>query len=369
MRSTSSLKNRPFDPTNYKFKSVLPGCAAVDLFCGAGGLTYGLRAAGIRVKAGIDMDAYCHYPFEKNNKSTFLHRDVATISGDEVGSLFPPEDIKILVGCAPCQDFSKYSQAKRANGSNRWELLGEFGRLVREVKPEIISMENVPEIQHHSVYEEFCILLTQMGYHFSASNVKCAAYGIPQTRERTVLLASKFGPINLIPPVFNNSKQYPTVKETIQKMEKLQVGEASSVDSLHQCSKLNDLNLQRIRKSRPGGTWREWPEKLRLNCHRKKSGESYAAVYGRMEWDKPAPTLTTQFFGYGNGRFGHPEQDRAISLREGAMLQSFPKDYCFVQPDGKVTISSVGRMIGNAVPPRLGMAVGESIRQHIAHWR
>lgn len=134
---------------------------------------------------------------------------------------------------------------------------------------------------------------------------------------------------------------------------------------LHAASKLSDLNLERIRASRPGGTWRDWPEHLVADCHRRETGRTYPGVYGRMEWDEPAPTLTTQFYGFGNGRFGHPEQDRAISLREGAILQGFPKSYSFLPDGAPVHFKTLGRMIGNAVPVTLGEVIGRSIAAHL----
>jgi DNA (cytosine-5)-methyltransferase 1 len=145
----------------------------------------------------------------------------------------------------------------------------------------------------------------------------------------------------------------------------LAAGEVCPDDPLHRASELSPLNLRRIRHSRPGGTWREWPRELVAECHKVNSGKTYPSVYGRMEWDKPAPTITTQFFGFGNGRFGHPEQDRAISLREGALLQSFPKTYQFVKPGGEYCFKTIGRLIGNAVPVRLGEVVGRTIRRHL----
>ena len=122
--------------------------------------------------------------------------------------------------------------------------------------------------------------------------------------------------------------------------------------------------MSRIKASRPGGTWRDWPPDLQAACHQKKSGETYPSVYGRMAWDDVAPTITTQCFGYGSGRFGHPEQDRAISLREAAMLQTFPRRYKFVEPNDPVRFSKFGRLIGNAVPVRLGQHIGRSILEH-----
>ena len=137
------------------------------------------------------------------------------------------------------------------------------------------------------------------------------------------------------------------------------------LDRLHQCSKLSPLNLERIRASKPGGTWRDWSKDLVAQCHTQKSGKTYPGVYGRMEWDQPSSTITTQCFGFGNGRFGHPEQDRAISLREAALLQTFPADYEFVAPNHPIAISHVGKLIGNAVPVKLGQVIAQSILQHI----
>ena len=137
-------------------------------------------------------------------------------------------------------------------------------------------------------------------------------------------------------------------------------------DPLHRSQALSEKNLERIQQSEPGGTWRDWDNELVLDCHKKDSGSTYNAVYGRMEWDSAAPTITTQFYGYGSGRFGHPEQDRAISLREGAMLQTFPKDYCFVEEEtDEVSFKQIGRFIGNAVPVRIAEVIGESILQHL----
>jgi DNA (cytosine-5)-methyltransferase 1 len=149
-------------------------------------------------------------------------------------------------------------------------------------------------------------------------------------------------------------------------LRELHAGESSSRDKLHTASMLSSKNLQRIKVSKPGGTWRDWPEHLVANCHRAESGRTYPGVYGRMEWDKPAPTMTTQCYGFGNGRFGHPEQDRAISLREAAIIQSFPRDYVFIPKDGEVSFKVLGRLIGNAVPVDLGRAIARSISEHLA---
>jgi len=337
--------------------------STVDLFCGAGGLTHGFEQAGLPVKAGYDIDPACEFPYEHNNRAKFILQDVEDVSGSEMSEHFRGSSIRVLAGCAPCQPFSSYSR-RYNDKESKWKLLQDFARLVQECEPEIISMENVLQLKHHPVFQEFIDKLENLEYSFDAYEVNCLDYGIPQSRKRLVLLASKFGKINLISPT-HHSERYETVRTTIEHLEPLSAGQASKRDRLHQCSKLSELNLRRIRASKPGGTWRDWSKDLIAECHIKESGKTYPGVYGRMEWDKPSPTITTQCFGFGNGRFGHPKQDRAISLREAALLQTFPADYEFVGPDQPVKVSHIGRLIGNAVPVKLGQVIAQSILNHI----
>ena len=177
-------------------------------------------------------------------------------------------------------------------------------------------------------------------------------------------MASRLGPITMGPKTHEVS-DFGTVQGAIGHLEDLEAGEASSTDPLHVASALSETNLRRIRHSKQAGTWRDWPESLRADCHTRSTGKTYPSVYGRMAWDQPAPTITTQFHGFGNGRFGHPEQDRAISLREGSLLQTFPETYSFLPGDSQVRISTVARMIGNAVPVALGTAIGRTIMSHL----
>jgi len=337
--------------------------AAIDLFCGAGGLTRGLLDAGIPVIAGYDIDADSRFAYEHNNSgSRFIHKSVADLGSDELRDAFGPASLRVLVGCAPCQPFSKYTQGQNTQADAKWALLHEFGRLVKALLPEIVSMENVLELRRHGIFQDFISTLSGIGYHVSHQEAYCPDYGIPQQRRRLVLLASRLGEIALEKPGDLAGEE--TVRHAIAHLPMLDAGETSE-DRLHRASRLSPLNQQRIRASKPGGCWRDWPAELVAECHRTEMGKNYPSVYGRMEWDAPAPTITTQFFGYGNGRFGHPEQDRAISLREGALLQTFPQDYEFIPHDHPVVFSQVGKMIGNAVPVRLGKAIGLSIRKHL----
>jgi len=225
-------------------------------------------------------------------------------------------------------------------------------------------MENVPQIIKHKVFSDFIEGLKLKKYNVNWQNVYCPNYGIPQNRRRLVLLASKLGEIKLMAPT-HKPKNYKTVKMAIGNLEPIKAGTSSKKDRLHKSAALSKVNLKRIRKSVPGGSWRDWDEKLRTVCHRKESGHTYSSVYARMKWDKPAPTVTTQFFSFGTGRFGHPEQDRAISLREGAILQTFPRKYKFIPATSPVEIKRLGRYIGNAVPVRLGEIIGRTIVRHL----
>ena len=293
--------------------------------------------------------------------------DIADYPSEELSQLYPEHSIKILVGCAPCQPFSKYTMRYRKNGrglDEKWKLLDSFADKIDKIKPDIVSMENVPELEKEKIFQEFKAKLEQSDYCVTHSIVYCPDYGVPQVRKRLVLLASLFGRIELIEP-WHTPEKYPTVRKAIGKLPKLESGQQSPDDPLHCCAALSEKNILRIKSSRQGGTWREWDESLKLKCHRENSGKTYGSVYGRMSLDKPSPTITTQFYGYGNGRFGHPEQDRAISLREGAILQSFPLGYEIIAPDKPFNIRVMGTHIGNAVPVQLGKAIGESIKKHI----
>jgi DNA (cytosine-5)-methyltransferase 1 len=337
---------------------------AVDLFCGAGGLTRGLEAAGINVVTGVDIDPVCEYPFTANNRATFLLKSVEEVAGQDLAEALKGDSFKLLAGCAPCQPFSTYRQGKSSRADKRWNLLSHFARLVKEVRPDLVSMENVPLLEKEEVFAKFVSSLKDDGFSVFHKVVDCADYGVPQHRRRLVLLASKHGPIEMIAPTVKK-ELYETVRNAIEELPRLRAGGICPDDPLHQASELSPLNLKRIRASKVGGTWRDWDKELVADCHKKKTGKTYPSVYGRMGWDEPSPTMTTQFFGFGNGRFGHPHQNRGISLREGAILQSFPRRYKFVAKGEPVYIKTIGRLIGNAVPVKLGKAIGKSILRHI----
>ncbi len=336
--------------------------SVLDLFCGAGGLTHGFVLEDLDVVAGIDVDSACKFPYEANSDARFIEKDVAKLTTKEVKILFGDAPVKILAGCAPCQPFSTYAQRYDERRDHKWGLLNEFTRLAKSTKPDVITMENVPMLAKHPVFMDFVKTLKRLKYHTWFGVVDSSEYGVPQMRKRLVLLASLHGEITLVPPT---SPKPRTVKQAIGKLRPLGAGEIAPRDRLHMTATLSDLNMKRMKASKPGGTWRDWPKHLVAECHKRSSGRTYPGVYGRMEWDKPSPTMTTQCFGFGNGRFGHPDQDRAISLREAAILQSFPRKYKFIDPKQEVHFKTMGRLIGNAVPVELARAVAISIKQHL----
>ena len=334
----------------------------IDLFCGAGGLTHGFELEGLPVEVGVDLDPACRHPYEANNEAAFVERSVGRLTARDLNRYFGSAKVRVLAGCAPCQPFSTYTQGLDAKKDHKWGLLYEFGRLARSTRPEIITMENVPSVGRHTVFSDFVDTLKKLKYEVWHDVVECAEYGVPQTRRRLVLLASLLGPIEMIAAKRRKPK---TVKQAIGRLTPIEAGSRSPRDRLHVSSSLSRLNMRRMRASKPGGTWRNWPKSLVADCHKSDTGRTYPAVYGRMEWDKPSPTITTQCYGFGSGRFGHPEQDRAISLREAAILQGFPRSYAFVPRDHVVEFTTVGRLIGNAVPVGLGRAIAKSILRHV----
>lgn len=334
----------------------------VDLFCGVGGLTCGLRKAGLDVVAGFDLDRSCEYSYTYNNKTIFVNKNIENVNGSDIKTFLKGFDVQILAGCAPCQPFSNHQKDKSNRKKHKdWKLLYQFARLVKESNPHIVSMENVPEIAKEQVFKDFVSTLKEQNYNVTYKVINAADYGVPQRRKRLLLLASKGRSIEFIAPTHEVAV---TVRDVIGNLPKIEAGVPNLKDNLHIASSLSKLNLDRIRHSVPGGTWKDWPKELVLECHKKDTGKTYSAVYGRMKWDEVAPTITTQFIGYGTGRFGHPDQDRALTLREGAMLQTFPKDYSFIPLGEPVVLKNVARHIGNAVPPRLGEIIGLSIKKH-----
>ncbi len=338
--------------------------AVVDLFCGIGGLSYGFMQEDFDIKGGIDIDKSCKYSYENNVKAKFITEDLSQVSSAFIASLFPLNKTRIIVGCAPCQAFSTYSQKYRDN--DKWKLLYTFGRIIKDIEPEIISMENVPNLKNYQdgkVLKDFLQILKKHKYYITWQTVNVSDYGVPQNRKRLILFASKFNELHLLEPTHSNKKI--TVRKAIGHLPPLKDGEISKKDLLHRARRLSPINKKRILATPEGGSWKDWPENLKLECHKKESGKSFGSVYGRMSWNSIAPTITTQCTGLGNGRFGHPSQNRAMSIREAAIFQSFPKSYKLYDPSKPISYPNIEEHIGNAVPVKLGRIIAKSIKNHL----
>lgn len=342
-----------------------------DFFSGCGGASRGFQDAGMDVVFALDWDADAGRTFKRNfPKATFESRDIREVDEDHVHALVAeqhPHHV-LFCGCAPCQPFSKQNTTRpEPDEDDRVPLLLDFLRFIRNCEPDIVFVENVPGIQKVHPDSEplrsFLRGLKDAGYSQPAcESVALKRYGVPQGRRRFLLVASRHGPIALPPRTHGPetpNPEFATVRDWIGELPEIRAGEVHPEIDDHRAARLSALNLERIRETPEGGGNRDWPQDLQLKCHQGASG--YTDVYGRMWWDRPASGLTTRCISYSNGRFGHPEQHRAISIREAACLQTFPMDYRFAG-----SLNSRARQIGNAVPVRLAEVVGQHITDHLA---
>ncbi|MCW5874581.1 MAG: DNA cytosine methyltransferase [Anaerolineales bacterium] len=337
---------------------------AVDFFCGAGGLTSGLIAAGIQVLAGIDVDASCQETYEANNSgAVFLERDLSSYAPVQLESdlrLHRRDDRLIFAGCAPCQ-FWSLIRTNREKSEKTKNLILEFQKFVEYFEPGYVVVENVPGISSKpdSPMSKFIGALEGFGYDVASGTTDMSLYGVPQRRRRFTLLASRVSSASL-PLPRGGSRTVRDVLGVENGFGPLEPGAIDESDPLHSAAGLSKLNQERLKMTpKDGGdrsTWQNRPG-YQLACYSTEEKKFYD-TYGRMWWDRQSPTITTKFFSISNGRFAHPEEDRAISLREGAALQTFSRDYKFFGNG----MASIARMIGNAVPPDFAKIIGEHIK-------
>ncbi|OUC57961.1 DNA cytosine methyltransferase [Acinetobacter seifertii] len=341
----------------------------IDFFSGCGGASEGLRQAGLDIAIGLDFDKKAAETYKANfPEAVFYNVDIRELDEKELAATFKEVNEKkeplLLVACAPCQPFSSQNKAKSEDDIRR-TLLDETHRFINELKPDYIFIENVPGLQNidkdkEGPYKRFIQFLNMQNYKFIEFIAKSEEYGVPQRRKRFVLLASKIGQLE-IPAKTHGEGLSPiaTVKDFIGGFPVIKAGEIHPDDPWHRCPPLSERNLERIQYTLEGGDRRNWPEHLINKCHKTHSG--HMDVYGRMSWDKPAPTLTTRCYSYSNGRFGHPDtkQHRAISVREASRLQTFPIHFKF-----KGSIAEASRQIGNAVPCEMAKQFGLAIQKH-----
>ncbi|MFC1869372.1 DNA cytosine methyltransferase [Thermodesulfobacteriota bacterium] len=342
---------------------------AVDFFCGAGGVTRGLLDAGIDVICGIDNDLSVCRTYERNNKRfngsnvKFIDKDINKLSFKELKDILKVEkfDELMFVGCAPCQPFTNINTIKDKRKKDKSYLL-RFAEFIEYFKVEYLLIENVPGIEakkYGRILGKFKERLHKIGYNFIDKNVNSKKYGIPQNRNRRLLLASLKHSISLPEETHGKGKkEFVTVEDILKKnnLGKLKAGETDPDDSLHRASNLSKINLWRIQNTpKDGGDRKLWMKKKPVECFLRHKN-SYTDVYSRMYWKKPAPTITTRFNSFSNGRFGHPVENRAISLREGALFQTFPLDYEFYG-----SMPNIAKFIGNAVPVEMAEIFGKHI--------
>lgn len=337
---------------------------AVDFFCSIGGVSLGFKQAGIEVLGGIDIDKSCRETYEKNINAKFLAADVSNLEKKKVGQFFGirrGQRNLIFVGCSPCQYYSNINTEKEKSEKTRL-LLADFQEFVKYYRPGYVFVENVPGLDKkpESPLEKFKSYLTEAGYIFDDDVLNAKYFGVPQNRRRYVLIASRIKKKISLPEA--DKKNIKTVRDAIgdeDKFRPIEAGHKDETEFIHSSAELSEINLERIKHTpHDGGDRRAWKNNpnLQVNCYTAHDG--YTDVYGRMYWDKPSPAITTRFVSYSNGRYGHPEQDRAVSLREGATLQSFPENFVFYSE----VQGTIAKMIGNAVPPKLAEAIAKSIQ-------
>ena len=363
---------------------------AIDIFSGCGGVSCGLTLAGFKVKAAVEIeqsaiDTYKNY--EPLKKVNVMHDDICNLSGKEIlkAAQIKEDDIYLLAGCPPCQSFSRQNpDNKNKTEEERKKLLFEFLRIIEEITPPFLLMENVPGIEsdfNKGILEEFLNRLSKQ-YKVIHNILNAANYGVPQLRKRFVLHAVRLDiqkelvqcgfEFELPQATHSQSgdgglKQWKTVREAIDDLPPIKAGEEFPDNGIihnHKCANLSETNIKRMKIIRENGGSRAClPDNLTLKCHKKKDGDGntfsgHSDVYGIMDADKPSPTMTGGCLCYSKGRYGHYEQNRAISIREAARLQTFPDDFVFSN-----SLTAAALQIGNAVPIDLVKASGSVLKQ------
>lgn len=335
---------------------------AIDLFCGAGGLTLGLKQAGFSVVAGVELNPIAAETYRLNHDDVQVYeKDIRHINPSEIlaNLNLQPGELDLLAGCPPCQGFSSQRTRNKttAQFDPRNELIFEFLRFVKVLLPKTIMLENVPALAKNWRIFKLKENLEQLGYVVNENSISihdAADYGVPQRRRRLLFKASRLGVISDAP----KSKKRITVKESISALKPAGL----SGDELHDLGEVRSEKVKKIISLVPkdGGSRSDLPQEYWLDCHKRSPG-GYRDVYGRMKWDDVSPTITGGCHNPSKGRFIHPEFDRAITLREAALLQTFPMDYKFSLARGK---DSVALMIGNALPPNF---IENHARQYVRH--
>ena len=331
---------------------------AIDLFSGCGGLSLGLKKGGFEVRAAVEIDPLAAATYRRNHRTTILVQDdIRNISGLQLkqAASLDRGSLDLLAGCPPCQGFSRIRSRNRASVDDpKNDLIFEFLRLTKELRPKMLLLENVPGICKDRRFARILEEIRRIGYWYDRAVADAAHYGVPQRRKRLILMASRLGPIKV--PAGRGRRK--TVRDYI---ENLNVPSKTN-DALQRMHQKSTVRVKAMisRIPRNGGSRAALGPRSQLACHKRIAG--FRDVYGRMRWDDVAPTLTGGCFNPSKGRFLHPVQNRAITLREAALLQTFPRSYHFPTEAG---LGAIARLIGDALPPVFAAAQGQHLRTHL----
>lgn len=331
---------------------------SIDLFSGCGGLTLGMKKAGFVTKIAIEKDENAVKAFRLNHKKTkVIPNDIKKVKISEVSELLDGEVIHFLAGCPPCQGFSSIRRLNKKKNVRdaRNSLVLEYLRFVKELKPLTIMMENVPGLKDYYLFKKVVSELKKLKYNLDIQVVNIKDYGVPQSRKRLVMVGSLLGEIKIAPPVGRKR----TVKNTIGKLDSVD----ATTDQIHKIFAKHRPNILEMIELIPkdGGSRNDLPEKYILKCH-KKENVGFNDVYGRLRWNDFSTTITGGCLNPSKGRFLHPEYNRAITAREAALLQTFPKSYKFPTD---ITKTALALIIGNALPPKFSQIQSSNIYQHL----
>lgn len=331
---------------------------AIDIFAGGGGLTVGLKTAGFQVVAAVEIEGHAFATYKANHPSVnAFKQDVRTVEGGYLRRLSPTNEVDLLAGCPPCQGFCSLTSKYRKD-DHRNELVLEMARLIREIQPRAVMMENVPGLVQKGkpLFDEFVDTLTDLGFIVNWDVLQVANYGIPQSRRRLVLLAGRGFSIPIPAPTHSRRgngklKPWKTLESTLKDMPvpmtltESQAKGGPQALNWHVVRTLSSINVLRLQQATPGASRAELPGKLRPTCHKNKD-TGFTNVYGRASWDQVAPTITGGCTTLSKGRFGHPDENRTFSVREAALIQTFPKDYILDTP----YMDYACNIVGNALP-------------------
>ncbi len=343
---------------------------AIDFFCGIGGVTKGFLNMGIDVIAGVDIDIRCKETYEANNirpngtSSKFFAEDITNFDTKKISELLKPNDKLVLIGCAPCQPFTTITQNLKGRKKERG-LLQCFSEIILKLKPEYLFLENVQGLNSpkNKIILDSFIESLHPHYNIEPRIVNAKNYGVPQSRKRMILFAKRDGKIDY-PNITHGDKiglkSVISLEKIISNLPKIKAGEQHAKLKNHVAGKLDKINLQRLKlQNKPGDGMEKWTIDLRLNSRKEGDYVGHKDVYARLRWNTPCGTLTTKFTSITNGRFAHPTQDRGLSILEGLIIQTFPKNYKMLFP--AYTIQA--KQIGNAVPVKLAEAFAKKVME------